>query len=475
MKLNKLFGDRAFYSGVMKIALPMVLQMAVANFVNLLDNIMVGSLGTESMTGVSVVNEFVFVFNLLIFGAIGGAGIFTAQFHGSGDTEGVRYTFRFKLLVVAILCVLGITVYSLLGDTLINAFLNEEASEGDVQLAFSEAQKYLGVILIGFVPFAVSQSYASTLRETSRPVVPMVASIVAVAVNFILNLVLIFGLLGAPALGVLGAAIATTVSRYAEMVIVVVWTHTHTVTHKFARGVFRSVKIPGDLVGKIIIKGMPLVINELFWSVAITLRNQSFSTRGIETVAAVSIATTVNNLFSVVYMAMGTAISVLVGKKLGSGDIEGAKDDDRKLITLSVIIGTVIGCVLCALSPVIPLMYDVDGTVRSIATYMLVVMAIYMPSHAFAHSSYFTLRSGGRVGITMILDSGFMWAMVVPVSVILSNFTGLDIFWLYPLCHGVELLKIPLGAVLLKWGGWARRLVRDKEEHGSVTLPEITQ
>lgn len=172
---------------------------------------------------------------------------------------------------------------------------------------------------------------------------------------------------------------------------------------------------------------------------------------------------------------MGTAISVLVGKKLGSGDIEGAKDDDRKLITLSVIIGTVIGCVLCALSPVIPLMYDVDGTVRSIATYMLVVMAIYMPSHAFAHSSYFTLRSGGRVGITMILDSGFMWAMVVPVSVILSNFTGLDIFWLYPLCHGVELLKIPLGAVLLKWGGWARRLVRDKEEQGSVTLPEITQ
>ncbi len=465
MRLNKLFGDRAFYRDVVKIALPMVLQMAVANFVNLLDNIMVGSLGTESMTGVSVVNEFVFIFNLLIFGAIGGAGIFTAQFHGSGDTDGVRYTFRFKLLVVLLLCALGITVYSAFGDSFINAFLNEETSEGDVQLAFSEARRYLGVILIGFVPFALSQSYASTLRETGKPVVPMVASIAAVAVNFTLNLILIFGLLGAPALGVMGAAIATTVSRVVELLVVAIWSHTHPASYGFTKGVFRSFKIPGTLVGRIIIKGMPLVANELLWSLAITLRNQSFSTRGIETVAAVSISTTVNNLFSVVYMAMGTAISVMVGKKLGAGDIEGAKDDDRKLITLSVLIGAAIGCVLLAVAPFVPQMYDVDDTVRTIATYMLIVMAIYMPSHAFAHSSYFTLRSGGRVGITMILDSGFMWAAVVPVSMLLSNLTGLSIFYLFPICHGVELLKIPLGAILLRWGGWARRLVGSDGAH----------
>ena len=463
MTLKKYIGDKRFYRMVLAVAVPIMVQNGVTNFVNLLDNIMVGSLGTESMSGVSIVNQFIFIFNLMIFGAVSAAGIFTAQYHGLGDRDGVRYTFRFKLLINLTAGVLGILAFGLFGESLINLFLHDGSAEGDLALTLSEGLGYLHVMLVGLLPYAVSQVYASTMRETGETLMPMIASVVAVATNFVLNVVLIFGYLGAPALGVRGAAIATVVSRFAELAVLVIWGHTHTQKCGFLVGAYRSLRVPRVLTGRIMQKGLPLMLNELFWSLAVTMRNQCYSTRGLDVVGAQNINSTIDNLFSVVYLALGTSISIIVGNLLGAGKIEEAKDVDRKMMTFSVMCSVGISVLLIGSSPFFPMVYNTGEGVRELATFMIIVTAAVTPFRAFAHAAYFTLRSGGKVMVTILFDSVYMWSIVMPVSLILAHFTGMGIHWMFVLCQGVESIKFILGAVLLKRGTWARQLVADEK------------
>ena len=223
--LNRYIGDRAFYRRVLGIAVPIIIQNGITNFVSLLDNIMVGQVGTIPMSGVSIVNGLIFVFNLCIFGASSGAGIFTAQFHGSADTEGVRYTFRFKFLICLLLGLLGGTIFALKGSALIGLYLTGEGEAATAAGALEYGMKYLAIMLWGFLPFAIANAYASTLKECGNTFLPMLAGIAAVLVNLCLNYVLIFGHFGAPKMGVEGAALATVISRYVELAILAGWVH----------------------------------------------------------------------------------------------------------------------------------------------------------------------------------------------------------------------------------------------------------
>ena len=178
------------------VALPMMIQNAVTNFVSLLDNIMVGRVGTLQMTGVSVVNQLLFVYNLCVFGAVAGAGIFTAQFYGQKDDEGIRQTFRFKIFICTLIAAIGISLLLIKGDSLIGLYLRGEATAAERTAALGYGRDYLAIMLIGLIPFTFNNAYASSMRETGQTVVPMVGGLVAVAVNMSLNYVLIFGTLG---------------------------------------------------------------------------------------------------------------------------------------------------------------------------------------------------------------------------------------------------------------------------------------
>ncbi len=459
MTRRKLIGDKAFYRSALAIALPIMLQNGITNFVSLLDNIMVGRLGTESVSGVSIVNQFVFIFNLLIFGATSAAGIFTAQFHGAGNVKGVRQTFRFKVIINLFAGILATLVFYFFREGLINFFLHEEGTQCDLALAYSEAEGYLIVILFGLIPYSIAQAYASTLKETEETVMPLIASTVAVGVNFGFNLILIFGYLGFPALGVVGAAIATTLSRFVELFILVLYTHMKKERHEFIKGAYKELSIDAPLIKEIAKKGLPVMANELLWSMAMTYRNSCYSTRGLEAFASSTISSTVFNVFSVTYMALGVAISILVGNRLGRDDIEGAKDTATKMQAFSVFMACGIGVVLAAVSPALPLLYDVAPEVRSLATYMLLVSAILMPFFAFANACYFTIRSGGQVLATMLLDSVFMWVIVCPICFVLSSLTSISIYWLFPICQATEILKVAFGVLLLKKSNWAKKLI----------------
>lgn len=457
MNFKSYIGDKAFYKRTLAVAVPMIIQNTVTNLVNLLDNLMVGSLGTEQMSGVAIVNQFIFIFNLAIFGAISGAGIFTAQFNGRGDTDGVRNTMRIKLIICAIVGVLGVLVFSTCGDFLINSFLHE-GTEGNLELTLEAGQNYLAYILIGLIPFALSQVYASTLRETGETVVPMAASLVSVFTNFVFNGILIFGLFGLPALGVVGAAIATSLSRFAEAAILIIWTHKNKIKCPFAVGIFSNFRIPAGLIKQVAAKGVPILLNELFWSLSVTMRNQCYSTRGLDVVAGTNIAFTLQNLLSVAYFALSSAIAIMVGNLLGAGKLEEAKDTDRKLLAFSVFTGVVMMGVQIGLSPVFPYLYNTTESVREISTFIMICYGLSMPAAALATSTYYTIRSGGRVFITMLFDSVYAWVIVMPAAAALAYFTDISFYYLLPIMLVVENLKLIPGLVLVNKGIWVRQL-----------------
>lgn len=467
MRLKSYIGDKQFYRTVLVIAIPIMVQNGLTNFVSMLDNIMVGQLGTEAMSGVSIVNQFTFIFNLMVFGAVSAAGIFTAQYHGNGDVAGVRNTFRLKLLICLLAGVLGTVVFALFGTEFISLFLHAGEGEGDLVLTLSQGLSYLTVMLIGLLPYALSQLYASTMRETGDAFIPMVASIFAVLTNFALNLVLIFGHLGFPALGVVGAAIATVISRFVELLFLILWAHTHTKSYRFLVGAYRSLRVPRHLAVSVAAKGLPLMANEVFWSLAVTLRNQCYSVRGLEAVAALNITTTLQNVLSVAYMALGNALAIIVGRALGAGDSERAKDYAKKMIAFIVFAATLTGVLFAGGAFLFPRIYNTTDSVRELATYMMLVCAVTLPFYAYTFGSYYTLRSGGRVMTTVLFDSVYMWSLVVPLCAVLAYFTNLNIYALFAICQCPEVIKSALGWYLLKRGTWVRRLVGDEPKEGT--------
>lgn len=457
--IRKFIGDKAFYKMVLYIAVPIIIQNGITNFVNLLDNIMVGLLGTEQLSGVGIANQLIFIYSLCLFGGLAGAGIFTAQFFGKGDREGMRYTFRFKLLSATLITLAGGCILLPFGEQLITMFLTEQDTVADVALTLAYGRDYLRVALIALIPMALTQVYSSTLRETGQTFVPMVASVAAVASNGLFNYLFIFGVLGFPELGVVGAAVGTVIARVIELAIVLIWTHTHPAKAPYIKGAYASPYIPRALLGQMTVKSLPLMGNEFLWSSGMTTLIQCYSTRGLVAVAAVNIATTVSNLFNIVYMSMGTSVAIIVGSQLGAGQIEEAKDTDRKIITFSILLCIGIGAVMAALAPAITSIYKVSSEVKALAAILIVIYAILMPFHSFMHNCYFTLRSGGKTFITFLFDSAFIWCVNVPVGLLLSRLTDISILPLFISCVSVELVKCVIGAALLKSGKWAHKLV----------------
>ena len=459
MQLQKYIGDKAFYQRLYGILVPILIQNLITNFVSLLDNIMVGQVGTEPMSGVAIVSQLLFVFNLCVFGGLAGAGILTAQFYGSGDARGVAHTFRAKLYI-ALTAVLGfLAVFLLGGDALIRQFIHAGAEDLDMEATFRHAKDYLTIMLFQLPPFALQMAYASTLRETGETVLPMKAGITAVLVNLVLNYILIFGKLGAPALGVEGAALATVISRYIECGIIVLWTHRHRERNRFLDTAFSDFRIPAELAKQIAIIGFPLLVNELLWSSGKTFLGQCYSMRGLEAVSADNICRTVSNLFFCAFISMGSAISIIVGQILGTGDLERAVDEDRKLIAFSVVLCVAVGVVMGLFAPLMPRIYNTSDTVRRLASQLIIVTAVFMPAYGFTNACYFTLRAGGQSFITFVFDSFFQWTLVVPLAYVLSRYTDMPLVPMSVAIECMELIKCALGYFYVKRRKWVKDLV----------------
>ena len=456
---RKYIGDRNFYKSYIALALPMILQNAVTNLVSFLDNIMVGQLGTEQMSGVAIVNQLIFVYNLAIFGAVSAASIFGAQYFGKGNHKGHMYSFRFKLYAALTVTALTILLFVTKGENLISLYLTDTSGSGATGAALQYGLEYLIIMIAGLIPFAVNQAYATNIKETGQTLLPMIASFVAVGSNAILDYLLIFGIGPFPELGVQGAALATVIARYIEALMIIIWAHRHREKNRYLKGAYTGFGIPADELKAIIIKGLPLMMNEVLWAAGMTAVIQCYSIRGLEVVAGLNIATTITNLFNIIYLQLGACISIVVGQYLGAGKLEKAKDADNKMIVFSVFCCVIVAVCMLFIGRFFPQIYNTSEEIRALATKFIAVSAIIMPFCSFSHASYFTLRSGGKTMVTFLFDSVFTWIIIVPTAFLLAHFTGLGIVSVYFLVQATELIKVVIGYFMIRSNVWLVQMV----------------
>ncbi|WP_022778714.1 MATE family efflux transporter [Butyrivibrio sp. AE3009] len=455
-----LIGEPQFYKRVAMVVLPMIVQNTLSNIVGLLDNIMVGQVGTLSMSAVAIVNQILFIFYLCIWGSLAGAGIFSTQFFGKGDYEGVRYAIRFKLITALTILSIALLVLYFNSQRLVGLYISGDTPPADAATTLSYGISYMNIMLIGLIPFSLTQVYASAMRESGKTILPMLAGMTAMLVNFVFNALLIFGLFGFPKLGVLGAAVATVISRFVEFSIVVTGAHKKNTKYSFFKGLYKNFRIPTHLIWPIMSRSLPLLCNEFLWSLGQAFLLQAYSVRGIAVIAAMNISGTISQIFNEVFLSIGNSAGIVVGQELGADRLVSARRTAWRMAALSFLSTIIMGGLLAICSPIIPQFYNIEPDIRQLASRYILVVAFVMPIHSFAHVSYFTLRSGGKTLVTFLFDSCFTWAVSVPAAYILSRYTNIYVVNVFMIVCLLDLIKCTIGFILVKSGVWVRNIVK---------------
>ena len=456
---EKYFGNSDFYKMLFSISIPIMIQNGITNFVGLLDNVMIGQIGTQAMSGVSIVNQILFVYNLCIFGAVSGAGIFAAQYYGQRNKAGVQYTVRFKFLLCVVITTLMILLCLTYGNSLIGLFLNGDGSVQNIQSTLQNGRVYMLVMLFGLPFFMLTQIYGSTLRACGQTVLPMKAGIIAILINLVLNYVLIYGKFGFPALGVAGAAAATVCSRIVECAIVLITIHVKHAAYDFVEGLYQNFYIPKEVIYNILRKGTPLLVNETMWGFGMSTLAACYSLHGLHVVGAMNITNTIGNLFNIVLIAMGEAVAIIVGQILGTGDMKRAKDTAGKIIFTSLILCIGVSVIMILVAPFFPKLYNTSDEIRRMSSTLITLYAIFIPQNAVMNTCYFTLRSGGKTMLAFFFDSFYLWCFNIPVAFLLTRFTLLSVFVVFTCVQLADTIKTILGVVLVKKGIWLQKIV----------------
>ncbi|MCF7930212.1 MAG: MATE family efflux transporter [Acholeplasmataceae bacterium] len=456
MNIKSLIGDRAFYKQLIAVAAPLVLQQLITTSVQLVDNIMVGTLGKSAIGSVSIVNQLYFIVILITFGAMGGAGVFSAQYFGSKDYEKLKQTFRFKLLVGLMVAILSFVLFSFFGESLLRLFTDNPTT-------IAGGLSYLNIAKWSAFPWILSVAISNTFRETGITKPLLKISIAAILTNTALNFVLIFGLFGFPALGVVGAAIATLISRFVELGLTLILLKKR--GKLFNTKLLQLFHIEKKILAAIIVMAIPLTLNEALWSTGQTVFFHAYSTRGDDALAAMSITGTISQLVFVTFGGIATAVAVLVGNTLGRNQLAEAKDNAKKLIAFSVFIAALAGIILFALSFFMPGLYNVSDEAIHIAEFNLRVNALFIPVFSFNVALYFTLRSGGDTKSTFLMDAGFMWFVPVPISLILAYLTSLPVIYMFLIVQMLDIPKMLFGLSRYRKGHWIKNLALDTDLH----------
>jgi putative MATE family efflux protein len=452
--LKQFIGDKSFYKTLFSVAVPIVLQQLITTSVQLVDNVMVGKLGEEAIGSVSAVNQLYFVVILITFGALGGAGIFTAQYYGSKDFDKLKQTFRFKLLTGLMLATLSFILFSLFQRPLVMLFSSNETT-------IKGAIDYLNIIKWSAFPWILSVAMSNTFREVGVTKPLLYISIVAIFTNAILNFILIFGYLGFPRLGVVGAAYATLIARFVEFFLTFFLVKSR--GEVFNTKLFDLFKINKKLLVSIIIMALPLTLNEALWSSGQTVFVHAYARRGDSAFAATTITGTISQLVFVTFGGIATAVAVMVGNTLGKNDLEKAKDNAKKLIAFAVMFAVGTGFLLFILSFFIVDIYDVTEATKNIARFNIRVNALFIPVYSFNVAIYFTLRSGGDTKSTFMMDAMYMWILPVPVALLLSYFTKLPVTLMYLFVQMLDIPKMMFGLSRYKKGRWVKNLALHDE------------
>lgn len=450
MKNPSLFSDHNFFKQLFIIAIPITLQNLFNAFVNMVDTVMIGRLGTVEVAAVGLGNQVFFLYMLILFGISSGGAVFTTQYWGKRDLARIKRTtglcLSFALAASAIFTALS----ALVPGRIISLYSTDPA-------VIAAGAAYLRALAPAFIPFAISFVFTLMMRSVEKVRLPMITTIISLSINVGLNYLLIFGIGPFPRLGVVGAAVATSIARIIEMGILVAVSYRR--SYVFAGTVRELFGFDAGFVRRFIRITAPVVLNEFLWSFGITMQNVIMARTGTAAIAAFNITNTVSMLTWVLFIGLSNGAGVLIGKKIGEGAESDARNYARKITVFAPMVAIIIALFLIPLSWMLPLLFKADQLVFRIITGMFIILAISYPFKAFNMAMIIGVsRAGGDTIFGMVFDVLFMWTIAIPTAALASFVFGAPVWTIY-LCLTVEEpLKMFLGLYRLRSGKWLRNV-----------------
>lgn len=461
-RFSKYFGDKAFYKMALAIIIPVVIQQLILNLAGLIDTFMINGFSQTSYTGVSTANRFMFIINFFWIGLAAGISVFVSQYFGDKNKKGIIGTFQLGILLAIVFGISSTFLINVLGPEMIKMFLPTTDPEQVESVMFGI--EYIRIIGYGAIVFLSSFMIATFFRSVGRAKAPLFAGVIGIIVNMFLNMILIYGFLGFPAMGAIGAAWATVISKIVELVVLLVIAFFYS-NENYARDIFKKFLITKRLVIMYISKGGPIIINEILWSIAMVLYAM-FITSGIyEWVTAYGYSQNATDIFFVYYSGMATATGVILGQALGEGDFENAKDYLIKLRAVMMVTNIGIMVLIVLLSPIILLMFTPVNSLYWLAYQLILINVIFIAIYGYNVMSYYALRAGGDSIRTFLLDQLPTYLVGLPIVMLLSHYRvelGVNILIIFLASKSTDVVKLIFARHIIKKGTWLNNLTLDE-------------
>ncbi len=449
MRLDRFIGDKQFYKTTIAIILPIVAQQLITTSVNLVDNVMIGKLGSDALTAVTVANKIYFLYASVLFGFCGAASILIAQFYGSQNKQKCQKIMDLNL-IIPVICAFLFIIAMIIAPRYFLGFFSTETAVLDL------AEQYAKYAIWTYIPYGVVFATMSALRSIGVTKVQMYIGILSVAINTSLNYILIFGHFGFPELGVEGAAIATLIARIVEMSVYLCLLASK--KYLFTISIKELFKIDFKLLRQMFKSAIPLTVNEILFSLGMSLVFISYVRCDESLMAAVSVVDTVKQIMFILFGGLSTAISILIGNRLGANQIEEAKSNADKLLVFGFFISIVVGVIFIIIAPFIASLYNVEDVIKEMIIILIRIKSCALPFYVFNICIYFILRAGGDTLSTMIMDSGALWLGSVLVSTVLSVFFDIPLILLYIIVEFCDVLKSFVAIYFYKLDKWAKNM-----------------
>ncbi len=450
--LKAIRNDKALFKMILTIAIPIALQNLISTLTQMLDTIMLGELGDIPLTASSLANQPFFIFALFIFGMSGGASILTAQYWGKKELEPIKIVIATILRIVSVVAVLLAAVIFIFPTQIMSLFSSDAA-------VISAGRDYLLIVAPIYVFFGISCILTSLFRSIEIVKIAVVANLSTLIVNASLNYILIFGHFGAPALGLKGAAYATLIARFIEMSVVLIYVFKIDKKLKFSlKCIFKKDKLLNADLKKYC---TPVVINEIIWSIGITLQTALFGHMSTTAVSANTIISVVQNLATLVIFGIANATGVIIGKTIGEGKIELAKQRGRTLEIFALVLGVAAAGVILIFRDVMVDFYNVEEATKILAKEMLLIASIvifFVSTTAIAIVGI--LRGGGDAKYSLLIELIALWGFSVPLGYLAGLVFQLPIIVVFLLFKSDELVKAILCWIRLAGDKWIRSVTR---------------
>lgn len=447
---KEMLRDHIFLRKSVMIALPVAMQGMLNTIVNLVDTMMIGTLGETSIAAVGLANKVFFVFTLLVFGISSGSGVLAAQYWGNQDLKNIRRVMGLSF-TAALFGAACFVVPCLLNPHLVMRIFT--TSEGAIAIGAS----YLTIAVLSYPFTAITNTTVSMMRAVGQVKAPVAMSCIAIAVNIVFNYILIFGHFGAPALGAAGAAIATLIARIVECtatLLVLKITRSPLVCRfKELFGYSRA------FIRQFVVTASPVIANEFIWGLGTTIYSLAYGRMGDQAVAAITIATTIQDIVVVLFQGLSAATAVILGNELGAGKLKRAEQYAKNFFILQFLV-TLAAMALCyMIRGNIIAMYRITPEVARNVNLCLLVFILYMPAKMFNYINIVgVLRSGGDTRMCLLIDTSGVWLIGIPMAFLGALVLKQTIYVVYAMVMAEEIYKAGIGYWRYRQKKWLRNL-----------------